>query len=584
MKDEIIRRNAFITGISLLIFFFFSFSFSSYYNLRSMETQLINMSNVVSNQIMETSTDEELNSVVDSFTKNQEWLQITICNSHGNIVKDSENDMIGVTISASISDSELVRANEASTDNDRIYVDQQRIYYIKILSNDIIMRTSTEYSFNTSFLYMNLLVLLILLIIGLFLSIFFSKKTSENIVEIMEKIDSHLKTINEGEYKEIEDSHRYSEVENVLREINEVNKNILKSMQSIRFEHSKIDFVINNMEQGIIIISENEEILLINDYAKEVLNISGKIEENINYHRVLTIDLLLSNIEKAIKKHEDEYFDIVDRVKEKIYATSIDYLKNKWFSDNQEIGLFIVLMTDVTEKRTNDELKAEFISNASHELKSPITSIRGFSELLLAINDNADEKTKKYLNVIYNESIKMKMTIDELLYLSNLEYRRNLEGDKEKVYFKDVISSTVEAYTEQADKEYISIIVNVDENLYIYEQTNLLDHLISNLLSNAIKYNRRGGKVYINVEERDAKIILTVADTGIGIDEKDIDRIFERFYRIDQSHNRRKGGSGIGLNIVKQICNVLEAKLSVESKKDVGTKFIVEFKKNEEIE
>ena len=584
MKDEIIRRNAFITGISLLIFFFFSFSFSSYYNLRSMETQLINMSNVVSNQIMETSTDEELNSVVDSFTKNQEWLQITICNSHGNIVKDSENDMIGVTISASISDSELVRANEASTDNDRIYVDQQRIYYIKILSNDIIMRTSTEYSFNTSFLYMNLLVLLILLIIGLFLSIFFSKKTSENIVEIMEKIDSHLKTINEGEYKEIEDSHRYSEVENVLREINEVNKNILKSMQSIRFEHSKIDFVINNMEQGIIIISENEEILLINDYAKEVLNISGKIEENINYHRVLTIELLLSNIEKAIKKHEDEYFDIVDRVKEKIYATSIDYLKNKWFSDNQEIGLFIVLMTDVTEKRTNDELKAEFISNASHELKSPITSIRGFSELLLAINDNADEKTKKYLNVIYNESIKMKMTIDELLYLSNLEYRRNLEGDKEKVYFKDVISSTVEAYTEQADKEYISIIVNVDENLYIYEQTNLLDHLISNLLSNAIKYNRRGGKVYINVEERDAKIILTVADTGIGIDEKDIDRIFERFYRIDQSHNRRKGGSGIGLNIVKQICNVLEAKLSVESKKDVGTKFIVEFKKNEEIE
>ena len=582
MKDEIIRRNAFITGISLLIFFLFSFSFSSYYNLRSMETQLINMSNVVSNQIMETSTDEELNSVVDSFTKNQEWLQITICNSHGNIVKDSENDMIGVTISASISDSELVRANEASTDNDRIYVNQLKIYYIKRLSNDIIMRTCTEYSFNTSFLYMNLLVLLILLIIGLFLSIFFSKKTSENIVDIVEKIDSHLKTINEGEYKEIEDSHRYSEVENVLREINEVNKNILKSMQRIRFEHSKIDFVINNMEQGIIIISENEEILLINDYAKEVLNISGKVEENINYHRVLTIDSLLSNIEKAIKKHEDEYFDIVDRVKEKIYATSIDYLKNKWFSDNQEIGLFIVLMTDVTEKRTNDELKAEFISNASHELKSPITSIRGFSELLLAINDNADEKTKKYLNVIYNESIKMKMTIDELLYLSNLEYRRNLEGDKEKVYFKDVISSSVEAYTEQADKEYISIIVNVDENLYIYEQTNLLDHLISNLLSNAIKYNRRGGKVYINVEERDAKIILTVADTGIGIDEKDIDRIFERFYRIDQSHNRRKGGSGIGLNIVKQICNVLEAKLSVESKKDVGTKFIVEFKKEVE--
>ncbi len=584
MKDEIIRRNAFITGISLLIFFLFSFAISSYYTLRSMQTQLVNMANVVSNQIMETSTDEELNAVVDSFTKNQEWLQIIICNSHGNIVKDSENDMIGVTISASISNEELARALNAINDSDRLYSSKTQIHYIKVLSSDIIMKTSTTYTFNNSFLYMNLLVMVVLLILGLFISIYFSMKTSENIVEILEKIDTHLKTINEGEYMEIEDSHKYSEVERVLGEINEVNKNILKSMQSIRFEHSKINFVINNMDQGLIIISENEEVLLINDYAKEVLNITNAFEENINYHRILTIDLLLTNIQKAIKRNEDEYFDIVDSTKEKIYATSINYLKNKWFNDNQEIGLFIVLMTDVTEKRNNDELKAEFISNASHELKSPITSIRGFSELLLATNDNADEKTKKYLNVIYNESVKMKMTIDELLYLSNLEYRRNLEGEKEKVYFYDIISSTVEAYTEQADKEYISIIVNVDENLYIYEQTNLLDHLVSNLVSNAIKYNKRGGKVYINVEERDNKIILTVADTGIGIDEKDIDRIFERFYRIDQSHNRRKGGSGIGLNIVKQICNVLEAKLSVESKKEVGTKFIVEFRKEDEIE
>ena len=581
MKDEIIRKNALITGITLFIFCIFSFIVTSYYNYKSLESQLISVSDMVSYQVKESTTDEELNAIVDNFTKNQDWLQIVICNSLGNIVKDSDYENAGIR-QASIDEDEIKKANESIDGNYTIYRKEGQILYITTISNDIILRTSLKYEFNTSFLLMNLFIMILLLLGGLFLSIISSRRISNNMLEIIEKIDSHLKTINEGEYQEIEDVHKYVEVEKVLREINEVNRNIMNSMHSIRHEHSKLNFVINNMEQGLIIISGHEEVLLLNDYAKEVLNIGEYEEENINYHRILTDETLLQNIEKAIRRKEDEYCDIIDQDKEKIYGTSINYLKNKWFDEEKDIEIYIVLLSDVTEKRNSDELKAEFISNASHELKSPITSIRGFSELLLATNNDADDKTKKYLNVIYNESIKMKETIDELLYLSNLEYRRNLEGDKEKVYFKDVIDVLIEAYTEEADKEYISIITNVDPNLYIHEQTNLLDHLISNLLSNAIKYNKRNGKVYINVEERDNKIILTIADTGVGIDEKDIDKIFERFYRTDQSHNRRTGGSGIGLNIVKQICSILDAKLSVDSKKDVGTKFIIEFKKEED--
>lgn len=581
MKDEIIRKNALITGITLFIFCIFSFIVTSYYNYKSLESQLISVSDMVSYQVKESTTDEELNAIVDNFTKNQDWLQIVICNSLGNIVKDSDYENAGIR-QASIDEDEIKKANESIDGNYTIYRKEGQILYITTISNDIILRTSLKYEFNTSFLLMNLFIMILLLLGGLFLSIISSRRISNNMLEIIEKIDSHLKTINEGEYQEIEDVHKYVEVEKVLREINEVNRNIMNSMHSIRHEHSKLNFVINNMEQGLIIISGHEEVLLLNDYAKEVLNIGEYEEENINYHRILTDETLLQNIEKAIRRKEDEYCDIIDQDKEKIYGTSINYLKNKWFDEEKDIEIYVVLLSDVTEKRNSDELKAEFISNASHELKSPITSIRGFSELLLATNNDADDKTKKYLNVIYNESIKMKETIDELLYLSNLEYRRNLEGDKEKVYFKDVIDVLIEAYTEEADKEYISIITNVDPNLYIHEQTNLLDHLISNLLSNAIKYNKRNGKVYINVEERDNKIILTIADTGVGIDEKDIDKIFERFYRTDQSHNRRTGGSGIGLNIVKQICSILDAKLSVDSKKDVGTKFIIEFKKEED--
>ena len=580
MSDEIIRKNAIITGVCLIIICIFSFVFSSYYNRRSLEEQLISVSHIASEQMMDTNTEAELYNVVDSFTKNQDWLQITICNSLGNIIKDSENDAIGVSISSSIDEKELKKADTNLQDKERVYISGNRIYYIDKLSSDIILRSSIEYTNNISLILMNLFVTMLLLILVLLLSVLSSRRTTKNIVEVLEDIGTHLKTINDGEYNEVEDRHKYVEVQNVLKEINEVNANIVDSIFKIKHEHSKINFIIDNMEQGIIIISEKEEILLMNDYAKNVLNIDMIIEEGINYHRVIENKDLLKNINKSISKQENESFDLNNNGL--VFFTSISYLKNKWYNSQEEIGLYIVLLSNVTEQRANDELKAEFISNASHELKTPITSIRGFSELLIATSDNVDDKTKKYLNIIYNESSKMKSTIDELLYLSNLEYRRNLEGEKEKVYFKDAIELTVEALTEQADRDYISIITHVDENVYIYEQAKLLDHLLNNLVSNAIKYNKTNGKVYINVEETDKSIILTVADTGIGIDEKNIDRIFERFYRVDESRNRRTGGTGVGLNIVKQICNLIEAKISVESKKDVGTKFIIEFNKPEE--
>ena len=330
MKDEIIRKNALITGITLFIFCIFSFIVTSYYNYKSLESQLISVSDMVSYQVKESTTDEELNAIVDNFTKNQDWLQIVICNSLGNIVKDSDNENVGIR-QASIDEDEIKKANESIDGNYTIYRKEGQILYITTISNDIILRTSLRYEFNTSFLLMNLFIMILLLLGGLFLSIISSRRISNNMLEIIEKIDSHLKTINEGEYQEIEDVHKYVEVEKVLREINEVNRNIMNSMHSIRHEHSKLNFVINNMEQGLIIISGHEEVLLLNDYAKEVLNIDECEEENINYHRILTDETLLQNIEKAIKRKEDEYCDIIDRDKEKIYGTSINYLKNKSF-------------------------------------------------------------------------------------------------------------------------------------------------------------------------------------------------------------------------------------------------------------
>ena len=237
----------------------------------------------------------------------------------------------------------------------------------------------------------------------------------------------------------------------------------------------------------------------------------------------------------------------------------------------------IVVIQDITEHVKLDNMRKEFVADVSHELKTPITSIRGFSELLLSNSNNLDEDTKKYLKIIYDESIKMKETIDELLYLSNLEYKKNMNEDKEQIYLIDFIDESVQRYQRIAAKDQIKIKTDVDDQAYIIEQPKLFIHLIDNLLSNAIKYNKTNGEVLIKVYQDEKNIILEVSDTGIGIEEKNLNKIFERFYRVEESHTT--SGTGIGLNIVKQICNIMNANVTAKSTFNVGTTFTICFKK-----
>lgn len=577
MRDEIIKRNTIITTVTMLIFFVVSLIITSYTSRKSIEQQLINVSNVVNNQILATNSAEELNEVVKSFTKDQEWLEIVIASNIGVILTDSSDDSINVTTLKKLTDEEIKLAT-SSINTDRVYIEDDKIYYITLINEDIIVRTSIMYEKNTELILMSLFYLALLLIVVILLSVYYNKKVSNNVITTFNDICFNLKSINDGKYIEIDTTHKYSEVQDVLSEINEINNNIYVSMLKIKNEHDKLDFVINNMQQGIIIINKYGNILLINDYATNSLNIENNNVDNIHYNKVIKNEVLLERLDKALENKSNYYFDISDENKSKIYSCNISYLRNVWNDLNKDERLYVVVIMDVTSDRENDKIKADFISNASHELKTPITSIRGFSELLLVDSSNYDEKTKKYLNIIYNESIKMKDTIDELLYLSNLEYHRNETEQLEQIYFSDVIDDIIDEYDSLARLNSITINKDVDDS-YIYEQTKLLTHLIKNLVENAIKYNKPNGEVNITVKKEKHKIVLKVEDTGIGIEEKHLDKIFKRFYRVDTSHNSTTGGTGLGLNIAQKICSLLNAKISVSSTLDIGTTFTVEFNK-----
>lgn len=577
MRDEIIKRNTIIILISLLLFFIVSLFITSYTSRKSMEQQLINVSTVINNQITETNSQSELEDTIHMFTKNQDWLQIVISNSKGVILIDSSNDAIGDAINSYLGEDEL-KIIENNIEDDRIYLKDNMICFITKINDDVIVKTSTQLQDNTELILMNLFYLLLLLIGVIIVSYQYSKRLSNNIIGTFNDLRSTLKSINEGNYAKVNPEHEYEEVQDILDEINEINNNTYLSMLTIRNEHEKLDFVINNMQQGILIVNKTGGVLLINDYAKNALSVANIQSAEVNYKDIIINEVLLEKIEKAIVNKNDYYFDIKDDNKSRIYACTINYLKNKWSDLNKDERLYVIVIMDVTDERENDKIKADFISNVSHELKTPITSIRGFSELLLVRNEDSDEKTKKYLNVIYNESIKMKDTIEELLYLSNLQHERNNKSSYCEFYFADIVEEVISDLRQLIFEKQVSINVECEEVL-IYEQEKLVYHMIKNLVENAVKYNKENGTVKISVHNEKRKVVLTVSDTGVGIEQKHLDKIFDRFYRVDESRNRNTGGTGIGLNIVKQICKTINAKISVESVVDEGTTFTVVFNK-----
>ena len=473
MRDDLVKKNIIIITIGLLLFYILSIFSTSSVSRRSLEQQLVSVSKVIYTQVDEVVSIDDLYKLVDTYTIDQDWLRIVIADADGLILKDSTDDSIGSPYYSFLEKSELEIVQNYDSENDRLYLHDEEIFFITMVDDNVIIRTSVIYENDIELILVNLFYLLLLLIIVILLSFIQTKKTSDNIIKTFSNITTHLKTINDGEYINIDVKHKYPEVSEVLEEINDVNINISNSLLRIKNEHSKTNFIINNMEQGILIVNTNGEILIINDYAKNALDINIKKAYYMNYNDVISNEILLKKISAAIEFKNNYYFDIDCSHKEKVYACSINQLSCKWNDIEKPEDILVVLLSDVTDERTNDKIKAEFISNASHELKTPITSIRGFAELLLVNKDKNDERTNKYLNIIYNEAIKMKETIDELLYLSNLEYKRSNADVLEEINLKDLILDIIEDYKDLAKKTNITFEVDLLD-ITVLNKKNLL--------------------------------------------------------------------------------------------------------------
>lgn len=347
---------------------------------------------------------------------------------------------------------------------------------------------------------------------------------------------------------------KYSELEPLVN-IMEYNNGIINNKINKIKEDKRIESVVlNNMEHGIVILNNDLSIAIINNSASVLLNWHPDEKKVLYFNND-------NEIKKALEENEDRLF--YRNFKNKEYA--LRYTN----SDNFKV----ILMTDVTEIKKLERSKNDFIANVTHEMNTPLTSIRGFAEMM-SNKSLPNDKIEHAANVILKQTNRLSLLIKDIINYSAIQ-TANLP--LYEVNVSEICKSIVLSLEKAIDDKNIKVTLDIDDNIKINSRTEIVVQVISNLVSNAIKYNKDNGEIVISLK-KDNDVILIVKDSGIGIDEADVDKIFDRFFTVDKSHNHYSSGFGLGLAIVKKIVNESNWDIYVDSKKDEGTCFTVKMR------
>lgn len=337
--------------------------------------------------------------------------------------------------------------------------------------------------------------------------------------------------------------------------------NILKE-ENFKLEDRilNIEKITSKMEEGFIYFDKNGNIKILNEASKNLLG----IDKNKNLYNLVddnSYKLAIRQM-KILKKGKSLNLDL-DKISIKLFIDPII---------DEEIVSYIVIVIDDSKNKKAEIMRREFTANVTHELKSPLTSINGYAELIasgLVKNDDI----QKFGQIINQEGNRLLNIIDDILKLSKLD-EENLEEGRNNINIKDVVESSIQRFKRISDKKNIRVSNEIDD-IFIRTHESLFSDLITNIYENAIKYNKVNGQITIKYKKDKRFIRLIIEDKGIGIKKEDLPRIFERFYVADKQRTRNLKSTGLGLSIVKHICDYLNYNIKVESKYGYGTSFII---------
>ena len=393
----------------------------------------------------------------------------------------------------------------------------------------------------------------IVIVLAVVLSVVLAVRLSKSIVKPLNEIDLNHPLSNEG----------YDELAPLLRRIDGQQKQLRGQKTRLEQKQAELDTIIGSMSEGMVLLNERGKIVSINPAAMRLLGTSWNcvgtdmltVSRNLDLHDILS---------RALQGQSEVQTVSLEAGKYQISASPI-------MSEEKVVGAALCFF-DVTEKEKAEQMRREFTSNVSHELKTPLHSISGYAELLQN-NMVKQGDIVPFAGKIYREAQRMTSLVEDILSLSHLdEGAEDMEWIEVDLY--ELAAKAIAGLEAEAKAAEVKMSLH-GEYCSLHGVPQLLHSILYNLCDNAIKYNKNGGEVTVSVERQDADAVLTVSDTGIGIPAQEQARIFERFYRVDKSRSKEVGGTGLGLSIVKHAVLIHHGTIEVDSAVDEGTTITV---------
>ncbi len=558
MKKKLIIFNTIIVTVALLLMFGLGILVTQNNNYELATQRITELTYIYAGNYSEE----------PSFIENvPDDVRLTVVDATGKVLADSEQADVS-NLDNHINREEIIAALNGKPKTVTRYSDtvgKNMLYYAeKVDTADgyVFVRVSIPVKSVNAYILKTIPLSLGILAAALLCAVLASLFLSSGLIKPLKAIGQSLKNIESDSFTPVLATTDDQDVNAILTDINGVGEKLHDTIRTATNEKERLDFVINNVSDGIVALDNNGEIGLINSNAADIFGVKDAVGKQIN---VLSADeSFVSAMADCAENGKNGIFEYSNE--KSVYLVAVRRVEN---------GLTIAVLSDITATKNAEKTRSDFFANASHELKTPLTSIKGFNEMI-ALNSN-DEAVLGYSAHIEKEIARILVLIDDMLNLSKLENDNTLTPvplNAEEIALD--VADSLSGMAKEKDVE-----VSVSGGGIVFAEREHLFELVKNLVENGIRYNNAGGKVDVSIDENHGATTIKVADNGIGIDDSNQARIFERFYRVDKSRSRETGGTGLGLAIVKHVAELYGAELSLKSKLGVGTTVTVTFIKKQ---
>lgn len=411
------------------------------------------------------------------------------------------------------------------------------------------------------------LELLIMILLLLLMKLFFDYRRYVLERKQIELINSEIKRIEKNhELKgNLQEGNPYLTLVQSLEMIKQKQDRLIRKYSMQRRGYLSL---LEYLEDGIALIDVKGKVKYYNSSMRDLFGVSTSLK-NTDY-RDWIYDLDIKKIIKRTIEMRSDQRELVEfrscKYKNKNMFANVHTI----FIPDEKRDVMMIIIKDITMLKEKEKRQSELISNVSHEIRTPITSIMGFSETLIEGAKDEPDILEEFLGIIFKESKKLNEMVEDMLVLAKEGHQRELIIEEINLY--QMIVEIFKFRKKELQQKELSFLINIPENTFIHCDRIKLKHIIENLIQNAIKYNRKGGKIIIKLDDfNQDSWTLSVVDTGIGISKNEQEKVFERFYRVDKSHSKKINGTGLGLAIVKDSIEMLSGRINLKSKLNEGT-------------